>query len=408
MDTEPAVQMAVTAVGMAYEAHLDTDVAKTQNPKAQPQLMYAKAMTAVQRLVVGNDSDSTNTFLVCSLLFVCFNILQNDLTEALQSLNEALKVVQKKIQPPESAHPQQRSSIRILAAYSTLEDALVRLDTQASMYAGLRSPMLCCEQAEEMPSSFLTIAQARHHLDLATHNLQRFVRNTADDYRYRSLHPAPPAVVAERAQVSQRIASWEESSTRLKNHIAATGHSPDLLAFNTLTIQLVEAKILAVTCLEPEETVFDQFDELFHEVLELSKQLALHVQSTMTSSQDLKFFLDNGIIHPLYFTGTRCRVEKIRKGAITLLNELRFSEGVWNAHVLAAIARRAMAVEEERPQTMDSADRVCSSGRVPEKARVHGIDVATMPDDNVVHVIFTQRLNGPETEWCDREEWIDL
>ncbi len=57
--------------------------------------------------------------------------------------------------------------------------------------------------------------------------------------------------------------------------------------------------------------------------------------------------LDAGIVLPLYFVATKCRVRRIRWKAIELLRRAKRQEGLWNSVLTALVAERVIRIEEE-------------------------------------------------------------
>ena len=57
-------------------------------------------------------------------------------------------------------------------------------------------------------------------------------------------------------------------------------------------------------------------------------------------------FVDVRWAPPLYYAALKCRVRRVRWHAVALLGRLECSEGVWDARLVAAIARRVGEMEE--------------------------------------------------------------
>jgi hypothetical protein len=142
--------------------------------------------------------------------------------------------------------------------------------------------------------------------------------------------------------------------------------------------------------------VFDLYDDEFDEFV----TLAAVIVRSQRQSDVLELRLDMGLIYPLYWTALKCQEPWTRKRAMSLLQSIRFQEGVWNAKAQAAIAQVAINREESFN------DPTNPSQRPLEVARVHSVGLNVHdPVNKVAEINLTQKLNGLDGPWHDHVEW---
>lgn len=406
--SEPAVRYAVTALGALHEKislgrlikHPDVD--GTNIDTDYPLRQYTKALGCLRNLLSTNGEQSLELALICSLIYICFEILQKNYILALTHLQNSLRVLcwQSRGTPSSTA-----ATVTIPLPSSRpidhdLTQAFVRLDVQASLYLGMRLPgMVMAQSSFDMPTQFANISEARDCLDRETNRLYCFLRSTADDYRYRTPDAIPVTAIAEVHGFSERSHKWRKSFTALLNRPGMKMNCREQQGINVLLIQQKVNTVTIATCLYAEETIFDEFDAVFDEIVTLAGYVLHRVSSV--DSEIFTFCLDTGIVPPLYFTAMKCRCPCIRQRAISLLYSMPCQEGVWNGVVMAKIAERLKAIEEDVLIEPSS-----KSDRVPEFWRVHSADIDIDLEQQRAKVMFRQRLNGMDGEWDDREELV--
>ncbi|KAI9879891.1 MAG: hypothetical protein M1830_006558 [Pleopsidium flavum] len=407
--SEPAIRYAVTALGALHEKVTNGRLIKhpvvdrididTDYPLRQ----YTKALGCLRNLLSTTGDQSLELALICSYIFVCFEILQKNYLLALTHLQNSLRVLC--WQPSGKPSPTAATVTTFRPSSSTVDhdltQAFVRLDVQASTYLGLRLPgMIMTRSSFEMPFQFATVREARDRLDSETNCLYYFLRSTADDYRYRTPDAVPLTVIAEAHGISECFRKWGESFSALLNRPSIKIDGQEQQGINVLLIQHKVNTINIATCLYAEETIFDEFDAMFDEIVTLASPI-VHSVSSVDSGRNT-FCLDTGVVPPLYFTAMKCRCPWIRQRAVSLLYSMPCPEGVWNGVVMAKIAERLKAIEEDVLVEFSS-----NSDRVPEFWRVHSADMVDINlERRCAKVMFRQRLNGMDGEWDDREDWV--
>jgi len=92
-----------------------------------------------------------------------------------------------------------------------------------------------------------------------------------------------------------------------------------------LSIYFNVATVLLASSVEHNELLYDEYNELFLEIVTKAQVLIQNFEDPSNSS---RFTLDMGTILPLMVTATKCRDRRIRRQAITLLWSKARREGL--------------------------------------------------------------------------------
>ncbi|GAB7353860.1 hypothetical protein MBLNU459_g4220t2 [Dothideomycetes sp. NU459] len=97
-----------------------------------------------------------------------------------------------------------------------------------------------------------------------------------------------------------------------------------------------------------------------------------------------RFFLDTGVLVPLYFAGSHSRDPVLRRRIIALCLASQRQEGMWNSLMVAKVLSRLMEIEE---RALDS------DGRVPRWARITDVEVQLEPDSKSAVIRYLQQAS---------------
>ncbi|KAL9065339.1 MAG: hypothetical protein Q9157_007505 [Trypethelium eluteriae] len=116
------------------------------------------------------------------------------------------------------------------------------------------------------------------------------------------------------------------------------------VAADLLRLQHGAVYIWLSTCLNVNETAFDDYTANFNELV----NLAASVIDTTTKSKEHSspFSFEMGTIPPLCLVGFKCRHPVIRRRAIDLLLSSPRREGLWDAYRIGRVAERVLIHEE--------------------------------------------------------------
>ncbi len=221
-----------------------------------------------------------------------------------------------------------------------------------------------------------------------------FLRNLAEDYRYREPDSIPLHLLAQAQTIQLRLERWKTTFTSLIEGAQTKMSSREGQQARLFQIHHNTATSMMIGWVHAEEVVDDSCDEMFEQIVSLSTEL----QHYSFASLSVKIFsIDMGVILPLFVTATKCRIVHIRKQAIQLLQAVPHCEGVWNAQLMANIAWQVKCLEE--------GELDLDAQRVPEFRRVHSVDMNVDPKARRASISFRLRPNGMDGEWEDRENF---
>jgi hypothetical protein len=277
-----------------------------------------------------------------------------------------------------------------------IEDAYVKLDMQAAVYVGVRSPAFLAEGMKPIPYIFETFEDAEKTLIEEYGRIIHFASKIAAPHRYHQPGWIPLELLAHAQMLQKRLEQWNPAFNYSYSCQKAEGNRQMTPRVSLVLIQYHVAAITASTCLYSEETIYDRFLSVFGRIIRLADKLVSWWHDQLSGST-LGVPLDMGIVHPLYMIATKCRTTSVRQKAIDMLFSMRNNEGVWEGPIVASVARRAKDIEEEGLDI--------EVDGVPEFRRIHVIGFHIAHELSQVHVEFRRRSNGMDGEW---EEWKEI
>ena len=279
-----------------------------------------------------------------------------------------------------------------------ITQAFARLDVQASIYVGRRPPVVAPVRAWRNSMFFTYIADAETALYQELSGVWTFLRNKADDFRFRDPGNVPLHVLAEAEAIRLSLAQWQQTFLSLLGACEAKLSSREASQAKLLQIHHLTATILMVGSLYAEEALYDAYDKDFETIIRLSTELHRDLYGGASAKV---FSIDMAIVPPLFVSSTKCRDPKIRRQAVELLQAVPYHEGVWNGQMMAKVALRIKEIEEHGLE-----GGVLRTQRVPEFQRVHSVDMNVDPKACRAGISCRLRPNGMDGEWEDVEFFV--
>ncbi|KAL4984491.1 hypothetical protein BDW68DRAFT_190459 [Aspergillus falconensis] len=350
---------------------------------------YGRALSSLQELVEDSSGDVAvvEAALLCGIVCIWFEILMRDFLAGLSHLERCLRIV---LRPRSSKEGIISPEIR---------RAYVKMDMQAALYIGMRTPAATIGKPPPLPYIFDTLHDAETSLMQEYAQILHFARRPAKRYRNHEPGYVPLELIARTHTFQYRLAVWKSAFTYSYSCQKALGSSPRVsAAASLLLIQYYIARITASTCLYAEETLYDQFLAQFRRIITLAKACAEHCEPGFSyRSSSICVPVSMSVIYPLYFVATKCRDSRVRQEAIELLSSTPYPDCVWEGRILEIVARRAKDVEE---LGLDAGQLI------PEFKRIHVLGLAIHHESRRVCVEFRRRSNGMDGEWEEWMEWL--
>ena len=397
--TEVVVRHAVNALGALHESNkLRRQATKDGLTNAShfqtsfPVKQYSKALNGLQEMLSA-DNVSMDLVIICSLLFIHFESFRESFVPALLHAENAIRLLHAS------------TTFNAKSIDPSLVRAMVRIDVQGAMYLGMRVPGLPFYTASTdstLPTTFYDLTQARDLVNAWTCRLYHFMRTEADDHKFRNPGNIPLEKIAKSHDLEQTFLGLDRllRDFMQKPNVRLTSREHNGLGMLRTRVKI--DRILSATCLYSEATMFDAYLEQFEQVLTICRSIE------ESDDADRRLFvvsLDEGLLHPLFFTATHCRDSRVRHQALRLLKRLPAKAGVWHFEAMMRTAQVCIEFEEaycqkESPRCVD----------IPEWRRVHSagfdsMDVSSPKRKVTAHLRV--RPNGMDGEWAEVEELIE-
>lgn len=220
----------------------------------------------------------------------------------------------------------------------------------------------------EFPTTFTSIAEAGTSLDILKRSYVIHCRNIMQAVSVGKT-PAMPEYLFEQIRIA--FPRWCAAFFRLEESRGNSSVYTEQLGFKLIKIHQLHLTIYYEYAKAGEQALYknenspfswDDYNGLFEEILSLvgdviktSSGVRASVSGhSLESFESVKhdsatqplFCLDNGILVPLYEVATMCRDPVIRRKAVSILRLAPRQEGVFNSHLLAMAAEKAIEIEE--------------------------------------------------------------
>ncbi|KAG5920349.1 hypothetical protein E4U42_006223 [Claviceps africana] len=335
---------------------------------------------------------SSNVAVLCNLVYICLELVTEKLASALSHLERCLEMAR-------------QDDLQVDGHLASL---LVRLDRHASKFLG----------ATPLPEPVVPLAvpdASFHELDTeltyVINNLLLFLETKADVHRHQHPGIVPLDLLLEAKGLEAEL---EHYRAQILPPDATT--APKYVVYSSsedayLRTRYLAGLILSTKFLYAEETIYDTLVDEFSAIIDYSAYLLQEQEGlvAMRGSKEVSLYPQpevayaTAVIRPLYITACKCRSSRMRRRAISLMDEAaRFGEG-HSARMHAAVGRRIMQLEEESLGAAHAEDPAA----VPEWCRVHAAQIHPAGGEaKFAEVVFRSRPNGMDGEWSELTEVV--
>lgn len=359
--SEQVVLHAALALASAHETQMrrtslpDCAAQETLEQDEFTTRQYNKAINHLLPLLHCTDKHSVRVALTACMVFACIEFLQRRYEIGHAHLQAGRKVL---FQAGARANTSGDGIVLRAQPSDSVEDGLFeafsRLDLQAALLNGMELQILTQNDREchALPPKFQSVDQARRSLDTLLRRSYQLRRG--DSNHKRNSGTFYHQFTMERRQIQIDLSSWLHAYE--SSHVALERGMPvrDAIGYRLLHIYYTMAYILTETSSNPpNESEVDHFTDHFisiinytTDVLATSEPITRQDMKSKQCSPKFSFTMDMGIVPPLYFVATNCRVPNVRRQAIELLATASYQEGVWEGTLAAMVATEIMNVEE--------------------------------------------------------------
>jgi hypothetical protein len=377
----PAVNAAAASLGAVYE--LRALSSSTDRSEALAEQQYNLALRTLQKDISEQPHGSVPLLLACVLL-ASAEILQRRQHNALTHLQGAFQVLSSRHRSAlETVTPDTKLQIYLGANGEDGDnlppqdefDLLLRcLDIQTSSYVLGKAPNLPSPVIDFTPkqsSTFQNIRDARVRLVSLIHSCYHFTAQ-ASAYKYLPRTSVSPDLLVEQSRRISHLSSWLETLDRdvipVETGDSHTSPNPTYRHALMLRTQCLVVIIYVSTVMSPNETAYDQYAPKFRQIVENSAGAFVKNEEGLAGLY--QFHLGLGILQPLFFTALKYRHSTWRRKAVGLLRGAG-KEGPWDGNLLAAVAARAIEIEEKASSELAGSREVVPRD-LSERNRLYG------------------------------------
>lgn len=390
----PPIWHAAVALGALHEKKLRQRSVTVQKeststvPTIFHLVQYSKALNGLRNLL-HLPKVPLNLILICTLLLVHFEALRDEHASALSLIENTLRVL----------HHNNENDFH--KPNGALLRALQRIDDQGFLRKGMtpRKPVLVFdldEVSQDVPAAFTSLAQAK---DLITSWICcqcHFMLTQAHFYKFQSPGDVPLEVVA---QMSTITASFRQLGVMLGNDFTNSPHSrsrAEQYGVSMLRSWTILATIIGATSAYAEAAVYDLYVNDFRRIIDLCSTV---LNGEHEPGAHCVVPIDEGVLHPLFFTAVNCRDSSIRRAALSLLEKLpREIHIVWDVDAVLEVARFCVDFEESQCEI-----DIPTCHDIFEWKRIHNVTLELSHLQGSKRTLLVKlwlRPNGMDGEWA--------
>ncbi len=313
---EPVIRNAVLAISCLYEYPQNSPypiepdtVPREVNPHHRQALKWYNKAIAQLNHCLQEQQDSSLALLSC-LLFVCIEIQQDNISNALTLLEKGFKML---------------SSInRTSMVGASVAPFFERYAVLASTFG--TSDWFRRPNDQPVDLSFSLVQEARSALYKLMERGHAFIRL------------AGMRIVEQGGTEDLRPLQQDLSDQLFEWHIRFMG----LRCTPSVASQLLmyyEVSVIWLSTRFDSQTEFDKYNTWFENVV--------HHAATILAEPQPPITFEMGVIPPLYFVATKCRDPLIRRKALSLLRKAPNRESLWSGPDSVRVVEKVIALEEE-------------------------------------------------------------
>lgn len=390
-NTEPAVRHAVIALGSLHE-YLDSQNKVIEYDLKNKSLnfslrQYTKAIASLSQSLSAGTRLPVEVVLICCALFISIESLQGNYTTTARHLLSGSSILANWL----SANERKTSCL----VRDELLPIFIRLNIQVKTLVEYPFPPLELNDAafNSMPKCFSSLQEARASLYSQMNKVLDFIQtdetflyqlpdlpdnilsevfataeeqNLDETFRFSPLRSSAEIAAAykEKSRMLGILEGWKAVFDVFILQSSSKMGSRELGGAILLQIHYIAAWIAISSCHSRLQSVFDEFKPQFEKIVSLAKSLLAAGETEGSCVGRTNFWVDMGVIGPVYLVASRCRDPFVRREAVEILRLPR-REGAWDSEATAKVADRIIALEEAGLPPVNAAEDI------PEYARIH-------------------------------------
>lgn len=345
---EPAICHAVIAVSALHEESLTIEIPllRRNRPDCHHRFaleQYGRAISVINARMGSNDPALENSILVCSFLFVIFELLLGNGVSACTHLQKGVMILQERNSRRAGSYRFQRAMDKDVR--ECLTAVMMQLDHQAIYFGVSRDNFDIRHSAEPLEVRGIdvcTLAEARRRRD----NILRRMCHLNSFYLTLSgeqIAAEWPTLTRQQIHICTQLGELRLALTKLELRLRDGAFNRKLeRAIALLRLHEAICSLLTEFCLMPRtEKLGDKYTPRGEHVVNLAEQITTDIlRDPVNSDRYPSLTMDVGVIEPLVHVSLCCRDPKVAQRALTILGLWPHREGLWTSdHAIQFISQ---------------------------------------------------------------------
>ncbi|RDH27909.1 hypothetical protein BDQ94DRAFT_184181 [Aspergillus welwitschiae] len=401
--TEPAVGHAVAALGAFHETTTvsvtGTEVVGGNNDYRLFALeQYGRAIAVLRRRLASRSGDPQLrvTALVCCVIFVIIELLQDNYSNVLVHLKNGTYILMNQTGPrareamfraisagtnedskleEDAVFMQMFAQLTVQAAHFS-EDSVMRLQPSDAHLSRVQYDNL----------EIRSLKEAKERLDPLIDSMTRFWTRCEAELRDRSADHRPLYM-----EQQQQYSNMQRHINAFETYLSQAQHftPKEIRAIDTIRVSHIVMSTYIATFLDVSETIYDRYFAGWTRAVTLTEQIVASLQAEYAHKQQPlpNVISDIGVFVPLFSVGIKCRDVGIRERVLKLFRAWPHREGLHDSMSYLYMIREIAKMERE------AAD---ADGYVPERARVRTMMYERAGDGK--HAVLHYALSDPDAK----------
>jgi hypothetical protein len=404
--SEPAIRYALVAIGALNERlrpKKDYDVvSRGSDPNFKLALSsYNKAIKHLTTQMQHENSDLI-ALLTC-ILFICVEFLQDNVNQALTLVHQGCAIIRAQGRTLEERSGDPRFQSQQIMIDQQVMPMFTRL-TVLSALCGRPAVFTVPDETEQEASmSFHDLKGARASLYTLMEQGHAIVRRADACKWLKGENIELEKLRLEHARAVHLLDLWHTGFVRVQVNEDLSKSSHMIHAVALLSMYFTTTSIWLATCLQQSQECYDAHHAQFRKIIEAA-ELIINTSEGQAQGEIL-FTFEMGIVPPLYFTATRCRLPALRRQAVSLMQRAPTKEGMWDRAEMVYMAKLVILMEEGGEYDVEEVMHMPK-----ELARLHDIMIErgdAAPGQRKTVVKFISKLNGLDGPWHVEKEHFD-
>jgi len=353
---EAAVRHAVVAISTLYETIKDGQVISLRSPKGRFAISHYNR--ALQQLA---KTDDVGMVLFVNILFICIEVLQENKQAAINHCRHGVAVFNSRGRGFDWARD------NLMPVFARLSIFPFFFGSSVDTF-----PQLSYGTEIDLTAPLHSLDEARTSLDVLISKCIRFIRST-DAYRVGSLHnqPIPERLRSDQQELIPILDGWIEQFAAFQEANPPATETFGL--YSMMRMKALVAKIWTEASLERTETVYDGYQSMFDELVDLAGHVIASDAVKPGWTAKPRFIFDMGFLPLLYFVVIKCRNLRSQVLALEHMRALSVNrENLWDSALMFSIGWRV--IEREHGITQEEARR-----RVFDQQQLSSLDGDEQP-----------------------------